>query len=99
MFAYSGEILTKRLRLKTFRAILRQDFAYSDQAKHNTGALCTLMSTEVSAVQGANGVRFGFLCQNVGSLSIGVIVGFIYSWELPLLTIAFFPFMILAPLA
>src|SRR5690242_18403880 len=94
MFAYSGENLTKRLRSKAFRAILRQDISYFDQAKHNTGALCTRLATETSAVQGASGVRFGFLCQNFALLGIGLIIGFIFSWQLTLLTVAFHPLII-----
>ncbi|CAF5021578.1 unnamed protein product, partial [Rotaria sp. Silwood1] len=57
-FAQSGEALTKRLRSKTFRAILRQEIAYFDQEKHSTGALCARLATEASAVQNASGVRF-----------------------------------------
>ncbi|CAF3758957.1 unnamed protein product [Rotaria sp. Silwood1] len=60
-FAQSGEALTKRLRSKTFRAILRQEIAYFDQEKHSTGALCARLATEASAVQNASGVRFGAL--------------------------------------
>ncbi|CAF2100892.1 unnamed protein product [Rotaria magnacalcarata] len=58
VFALSGETLTKRLRSKAFRAILRQDIAFFDQEEHSTGALCTRLATEVSAVQGARGVLF-----------------------------------------
>ncbi|CAF3233074.1 unnamed protein product, partial [Rotaria sp. Silwood2] len=48
MFAQSGEALTKRLRSKAFRAILRQEIAYFDQEKHSTGVLCTRLATEAS---------------------------------------------------
>jgi ATP-binding cassette subfamily B (MDR/TAP) protein 1 len=95
MFAYSGEILTKRLRSKAFRAILRQDMTYFDQGTHSTGALCTRLATEASAVQGASGVRFGFLCQTLVSLGMGLIIGFIFSWQLTLMMMAFIPFVIL----
>ncbi|CAF4064820.1 unnamed protein product [Rotaria magnacalcarata] len=61
VFARSGEALTKRLRSKSFRAILRQDMAFFDREEHSTGELCTRLATEASAVQGASGVRFVFL--------------------------------------
>ena len=96
MFAYSGGNLTKRLRSKAFRAILRQDIAYFDQAKHNTGALCTRLATEASAVQGASGVRFGLIFQNIASLGTGVFIGFAFSWQLTLLILAFTPIIVLA---
>jgi ATP-binding cassette subfamily B (MDR/TAP) protein 1 len=94
MFAYSGGNLTKRLRSKSFRAILRQEIAYFDQTKHSTGALCTRLATEASAVQGASGVRFAFLFKNVASMIIGIIIGFVYSWQLTLLMFAFLPIVL-----
>jgi ATP-binding cassette subfamily B (MDR/TAP) protein 1 len=95
MFAYCGEILTKRLRSKAFRAILRQEISYFDQEKHSTGALCTCLATEASAVQGASGIRFGFFCQQIVTLGLGIVIGFVFSWQLTLLMIAFLPFTIL----
>lgn len=94
MFAYSGENLTKRLRSKAFRAILRQEINYFDQPTHSTGALCTRLATEASTVKGASGARFGFFCQNFVSLIIGIIIGFIFSWQLTLLMISFLPLTI-----
>jgi len=94
LFACSGEALTKRLRSKTFRAILRQDIAYFDQAEHNTGALCSYLATEASAVQGASGVRLGIMLQNVVTIGVGIFIGFIYSWQLTLLIIAFLPLIV-----
>ncbi|CAF3856155.1 unnamed protein product [Rotaria sp. Silwood1] len=91
MFAYSGENLTKRLRSEAFRAILRQEINYFEQPKHSTGVLCTRLATEASATQGVSGIRFGFFCQNFVSIGMGIIVGFVFSWQLTLLMIAFFP--------
>jgi len=93
-FACSGEALTKRLRIKTFEALLHQDISYFDDPNNNTGALCTRLSTEASAVQGATGIRLGLILQNFSSLAAGLIIGFIYSWQLTLLIIAFIPFII-----
>ncbi|CAF3775981.1 unnamed protein product [Rotaria sp. Silwood1] len=95
LFACSGEILTKRLRSKAFRAILRQEPAYFDQAKHSTGALCTRLATEASAVQGASGVHFGIIFQSLISMISGIILGFAFSWQLTLLVMVFLPFLLL----
>ena len=94
MFSWSGEALTKRLRSKTFRSILRQDIAYFDQPHHSTGALCTYLATEASAVQGASGVRIGIMLQNFITVGAGILIGFIFSWQLTLLIIAFLPFIV-----
>jgi hypothetical protein len=52
MFACSGEALTKRLRAKTFHAVLRQEIAWFDHPDNNTGVLCTRLSSEAATIQG-----------------------------------------------
>ena len=86
--------MTKRLRSKTFRAILRQDVAFFDEPDHSSGALCTYLATEASAVQGASGVRLGVLLQNFITVGAGILIGFIFSWQLTLLIIGFLPLII-----
>jgi ABC-type multidrug transport system fused ATPase/permease subunit len=94
LFACSGEALTKRLRSKTFRTLLRQEVAYFDNPKNNTGALCTRLATEASAVQGATGIRIGTMLQTLSALGGGIIISFVFSWQLTLLILAFVPFMV-----
>ncbi|CAF2136217.1 unnamed protein product [Rotaria magnacalcarata] len=85
VFARSGEALTKRLRSKAFQAILRQDMTFFDREENSTGALCTRLATEASAVQGASGVRFGLIFPYLFAIVAGILLGFAYSWQLTLL--------------
>ncbi len=96
MFACSGEALTKRLRSEAFQAILRQDVSFFDDPQNSTGALCTRLSSEASSVRGATGIRIGLICENIFSFGIGVILSFIFSWQLTLAFLGFVPLLIAA---
>ncbi|CAB3990056.1 multidrug resistance 1 isoform X2, partial [Paramuricea clavata] len=96
MFAKSGEALTQRLRKWSFVAVLRQEISYFDKPKNSTGALCSRLSTEVSAVQGATGSQLGFISSSLVSVIGGLLVCFVTSWKLSLVMTSFAPLMLLS---
>jgi ABC-type multidrug transport system fused ATPase/permease subunit len=95
MFGLSGENLTKRLRSKGFKAMLSQDVAWFDDKDNNVGTLTTRLAVEAAAVQGATGVRIGFVLTNIGNLGVGLVISFVYGWAITLCILAFVPFMII----
>lgn len=95
-FGYSGEKLTFRLRLKTFRAFMRQDMSYFDDPKHSTGALTTRLATDASLVKNATGIRIATLVQSVFGLAAALTIAFIYGWKLALVVLAGVPLMAIA---
>ncbi|XP_061185952.1 ATP-dependent translocase ABCB1-like isoform X2 [Saccostrea echinata] len=90
-FSVSGENLTMRLRQSCFRALLRQDIEYFDDQKNSTGALTTRLATEAAEVQGASGAQLGTMLQNFANIGTGIIIGFVYGWQLTLVILAFIP--------
>ena len=50
----AGERLTKRLRYRSFKAMLRQEMAWFDRKANSTGALLTRLASDTAAVKGVS---------------------------------------------
>ena len=88
---YAGEALTKRLRQKSFRAILYKDAAWFDEPRHRKHILTTRLSSDSSRVRGIVGERLGMMISCLSTLLGGVIVAFVYCWRIALVVLAACP--------
>ncbi|XP_044860079.1 ATP-dependent translocase ABCB1-like [Mauremys mutica] len=94
MFGKSGEVLTKRLRSLSFKALLQQEIGWYDDPKNAIGVLLTRIATDASQVKGATGSRLGLLTKTACTLLTAIIIAFVYDWRLTLLILACIPFII-----
>lgn len=83
-----------RLRGLTFEAMLKQEVGWFDQPSNGTGALCSKLSTESAAVQGASGQRIGLTFQSISTIILSIILSIYYEWRLGLVGMSFIPFIL-----
>lgn len=95
-FGKAGELLTERLRGQAFGAMLKQEIAWFDDKSNGVGALCSKLSADAAAVQGATGQRIGTLLQSVATIVIALGIAMAYEWRLALVALAFTPIILVA---
>ncbi|XP_044148635.1 ATP-binding cassette sub-family B member 5-like isoform X4 [Bufo gargarizans] len=98
MFGRSGEVLTMRLRQMAFKSMLRQEISWFDDKKNSTGALTTRLATDASQIQAATGSRLGLVAENFATMGVGIIVSFIFGWEMTLLILVMTPVLVITGL-
>ncbi|CAI0628621.1 unnamed protein product [Linum tenue] len=94
-FAYMGERLTKRIRLRMLEKILTFEAAWFDEEQNSSGALCSRLSNEASIVKSLVADRVSLLVQTTSAVTIAMIMGLVVAWKLALVMIAVQPLTIL----
>ncbi|KAI3443715.1 hypothetical protein Pfo_000380 [Paulownia fortunei] len=79
-FAYMGECLTRRIRLKMLEKILTFEAAWFDEEQNSSAALCSRLSNEASMTTTA--------------VTTAMVIGLIVAWKLALVMIAVQPLTI-----
>lgn len=94
-FAYMGEHLTRRIRLRMLKKILTFEPAWFDEEENSSGALCSRLSNEASTVKSLVADRVSLLVQTTSAVTIAMIMGLVVAWKLALVMIAVQPLAIL----
>ncbi|KAI9333111.1 P-loop containing nucleoside triphosphate hydrolase protein [Obelidium mucronatum] len=92
-FGTAGERLTRKLREKSFEALLRQEIAYFDDEKHSTGIITGQLSEDAFQVQGLVGQSMATIVQLSASIAAGLILAFTNGWQLTLVVLGTMPLM------
>mmetsp|Transcript_13835 Transcript_13835/g.23609 ORF Transcript_13835/g.23609 Transcript_13835/m.23609 type:complete len:1415 (+) Transcript_13835:1379-5623(+) len=96
LLGLSGEILTKKLRSLSFRALLRQEIGFFDVKEHSVGALTTSLATDTPLVNGIAGSMLGTSISLMSTLISGMVISFVGCWKLAFVVLAITPAMVLS---
>jgi ATP-binding cassette subfamily B (MDR/TAP) protein 1 len=94
--AYVGENLTKNLRIALYQKILNLDMTWFDLSWNTPGQITSKLSSDPSAVNGLISTLLSLSLTSVSSLIIGIIVAFLSSWQVSLVTFFLSPFVLVA---
>lgn len=95
-FVNLGERFTYNLRLRYFRRLMYMDMAYFDRPENQPGALSARLATQCKKVNILVGSYLGSLCQSCFSFIIGIILAFVFSWQVALITLALSPLILMS---
>ncbi|KAL5572555.1 hypothetical protein UlMin_022152 [Ulmus minor] len=94
-FAYMGERLARRIRIRMLEKILSFEAAWFDEEQNTSGALCSRLSNEASMVKSLVADRVSLLVQTISAVTIAMILGLLVAWKLAVVMIAVQPLTIL----
>ena len=95
IFGFSGENLTANVRKLLFRGILFKQVSWFDDEQKAPGVLTTMLSEEVSTLNGMTTETLSTVMEAILGLIIGVLLACYFSWPIALMTLASFPIMII----
>ncbi|KAL4068767.1 P-loop containing nucleoside triphosphate hydrolase protein [Scleroderma yunnanense] len=83
--------LTTKLRILSFKAVLRQDIQFFDKEENNTGILTANVNDNPQKIHGLAGTTLGAIIRAMATLIGGAVVGLAYAWKPALVGIAVIP--------
>ncbi|KAI9314961.1 P-loop containing nucleoside triphosphate hydrolase protein [Dichotomocladium elegans] len=95
-FEVAGERYTDRLRIKIFRAYMRQEVGYFDREENSMGALTSKLAVDAKNVNELVTKVWGDFIQVIVTAVVGLVIAFSYSWLLTLIIMTVSPFIIFA---
>ena len=87
----SGTKLTKRIRVKMFEAMLRQEIAFHDEPQNRSNILSTQLTTVASLCKGLTSDKIGVIANGLMGSGVSIVVSLIINWKLSLVMIIFVP--------
>ncbi|KAJ3248680.1 hypothetical protein HDU78_010911 [Chytriomyces hyalinus] len=95
-FEMAGAALTHRLRLMTFKSMIRQEVGFYDDDRHSLGALTSRLAIDAARVGDLITKVWADATQLVVTAVCGITIGLVFSWKLTLIVLLVAPFMVVA---
>ncbi|KAJ3070270.1 ATP-binding cassette, sub-B (MDR TAP), member 4 [Podochytrium sp. JEL0797] len=95
-FEMAGSALTRRIRVMTFKSLMRQEVGFFDDEAHTLGALTSRLALDAAKVGDLVTKVWADLTQIIVTAICGLTIGFVYSWQLTLIVLLATPFMIVS---
>ncbi|KAM7540742.1 hypothetical protein Aperf_G00000040567 [Anoplocephala perfoliata] len=96
MLGIAGERLTRRVRGKLFKSILKQEIGWFDKPENQPGVLTARLASDAPSLEKISGTHLGVMVEACSLVIASIAIACSYSWRLTLVNLAFFPFLILA---
>lgn len=80
--------LTMRMRIISFKSILRQDIRWFDLDENNLGILVTRLSTDATLLKSLTDPTIGFILNALGALTFSLFISFTSGWKLTLIILS-----------
>ena len=93
-FAYGAERLIFKARSSAIRFILRQDISFFDRPENSSGALVSMLSTEVTSLAGMSGATLGAILAAVTTIIEALAISCAIKWQLGLVAASAMPVLL-----
>ena len=95
-FSVVAENLSRKVRAEVFQKYVKMPMGWFDLPENSPGALGSKLAKDATLINSLTSSVVGVFAQAFASFVSGMIVGFIASWQLTLITLAVSPLMVLA---
>lgn len=93
-FAYCSERLIFRARANAIRSMLRQDIAFFDSPENSSGALVSMLSTDVTSLAGISGATLGSILAAITTVICALAIACGIKWKLGLVCASAIPVLL-----
>jgi ATP-binding cassette, subfamily B (MDR/TAP), member 1 len=90
-FGVVGERMTRRIRVKSYNHILRQEMAFFDDPHHSSHIMASRIAEDATMVRAGITDRAGLTIQIISAIVCAMVIAFIKSWQLALLVLGLMP--------